>query len=271
MYGDFAGFLGGFIVLALVFFVLLAIINALFGGSSSYGNPGGGTSTVGDQQFQSLVNRYEKLTEEYIEKKQFKKAAYIQLKLLRNPYRAASILKQGYFYNEAAHIFLKNCKRKEEAAECYLLARSYSKAIRLYKELDMNEKVGDIYTKIKDTEKANFHYQIVADNYINSYRYVKAALLYRKKMNDTEAATEILLKGWQENRDAVNCANNFFANFKDKATLTKKLLDFKEENVHDKNEQNFLKVLALEHNKAEAPKEEIQEMAYEIISKHHKH
>jgi tetratricopeptide (TPR) repeat protein len=270
MYGNFAEFLLGFIILTVIFFVLSAIVNALFGNQYGDSNSVGGTSTVGDRQFQSLVQRYEKMTEEYIEKKQFKKAAYIQLKLLRNPYRAASILKQGYFYNEAGHIFLNKCRRKEEAAECFEMARSYTKAVRLYKELDMNEKVGDIYTKIKDTEKANFHYQIVVDNYTTNYRYVKAALLYRKKMNNPDAANEVLLQGWEENKDAVNCANNFFVSFKDKASLTKALHDFKEKKIHYDNEHNFLKVLALEHNKEIAPKEDIQEMAYEIISKNHK-
>ncbi|WP_298519449.1 hypothetical protein [uncultured Kordia sp.] len=266
--GDFPSFLFGIIILGIVFFVLSYMINSLFGETlSNRDGAGGRTSTIGDNQFNSLMQRYEKLTDEFIEKKQYKKAAYIQLKLLRNPYRAANILKEGHLYNEAAHIYLKKCHRKEDAAECYELARSYTKSIKLYKELEMNEKVGDIYSKIKDTEKAHHHYQIVVDDYVKNYQYVKASLMFRKKMDNIPAANELLLQGWTDNKDAVNCANNYFANFKDKERLQQELNEFKENRVSKANERNFLKALTYEYNKDIAPKEDVQKMAYELISK----
>ena len=267
--GDFPSFLGGLFVLALVFFALSHLINSLFSGRPPRGSVMGGTSTIGDNQFNSLMQRYEKLTEEFIAKKQYKKAAYIQLKLLRNPYRAANILKDGYFYNEAAHIYLKKCYRKEDAAACYELARSYTKSIKLYEELEMNEKVGDIYTKIKDAKNAHHHYQIVVDDYVKNYQYVKASLMYRKKMDNIPSANELLLKGWTDNKDAVNCANNYFANFEDKASLENALHEFNQKRVEKANEQNFLKALTYEYNKDIAPKEDVQKMAYELISKNH--
>ncbi|MGH1384152.1 hypothetical protein [Kordia sp.] len=270
MYGDFPGFLGGLIILALVFFALSYLINSLFGGAFPSGSGMGGTSTVGDRQFDTLMQRYEKLTDEFIEKKQYKKAAYIQLRLLRNSYRAASILKEGHLYNEAAHIYLKKCHLKQDAAECYEMGRSYTKSIKLYKELEMNEKVGDIYAKIDDKKNAHAHYQMVVDDYSKNYQYVKGSLVYRKKMDNVPSANELLLKGWNENKDAVNCANNYFANFKDKASLEKALTDFKNKKVYGDNERNFLKTLTYEYNKDIAPKEDIQLMAYELISKHHK-
>ncbi|MBC8756898.1 hypothetical protein H2O64_19650 [Kordia sp. YSTF-M3] len=261
-------FLFAFVILVVVFFVLATIVNSLFDDDSSPGSSsGGGATTVGDRQFQSLMDRYEKLCNDFIEKKQYKKAAYIQLKLLRNPHRAASILKGGHLYSEAANVYLRRCKDKHEAAECYELARSYTKSIKLYKELDMNEKVGDIYTKVKDTKKAHHHYQLVVDNYKNNDQYVKAALLYRKKMQNKEAANELLVKGWKDNKDAVNCANNLFANFKDKASLEKVLTNFGKQLVNGTNESNFLKVLKLEYNRDIAPKKKIEDIAYELISK----
>lgn len=269
--GNFPGFIMGLIILAVVFFVISRIINSLFGGAySNYnGGYGGGTSTVGSDQFQSLLQRYEKLTDEFIEKKQFKKAAYIQLKLLKNPYKAASILRQGHYYNEAAHIYLKKCHQKDLAAECYEEARSYTKAIKLYKELEMNEKVGDLYQKINDAKKAEEYYQMVVDDYVANNQFVKAALLYRKKMNKIEEANAVLLRGWEENRDAINCANNYFANFKDQSTLLKELIAFKQKRVQRNNEYQFLTVLTHEYSKTIAAKEEIQKMAYELISKNH--
>ncbi|MEM6722060.1 MAG: hypothetical protein AAF611_22215 [Bacteroidota bacterium] len=267
--GDFSNFLIGIIVLVLVLIGSIYLINSVFEGVNSGGNGASGTSTIGDQQFNTLVQYYEKLTDDFIAKKQYKKAAYIQLRLLQNPYRAANILKDGHLYNEAAHVFLKRCHRKEDAAECYELARSYTKSIKLYKELEMNEKVGDLYRKMDDTNKAHQHYQIVVDKYTNNYQYVKASLLYRKKMDNIPAANELLLKGWTDNKDAVNCANNYFANFKDKAALEKALQEFKAKRVDSKKERNFLKAIALEYNKDIAPKDDIQLIAYELISKNH--
>ncbi|EDP94881.1 hypothetical protein U8527_15105 [Kordia algicida OT-1] len=266
IYGSLMDFIWAFIILVVVFFVTSVLINALFDNSSK-GSFGGGSSTVGESQFQTLMNRYEKLCDDFIEKKQYKKAAYIQMKLLRNPYRAANILKEGHLYNEAARVYLKRCHSKEDAAECYEMARSYTKSIKLYSELEMNEKVGDIYTKLKDTKKAQHHYQIVVDDYKLNYQYVKAALICRKKMNDTNTANELLIKGWKDQKDPVNCANNFFANYNNQASLQTVLANFKKEMVNNRNEYNFLKVLKLEYNRDIAPKEDIQEMAYELISK----
>lgn len=269
IYGSLMDFIWAFIILVVVFFITSVLINSIFD-SNSQGSLGGGSSTVGESQFQTLMNRYEKLCDDFIEKKQYKKAAYIQLKLLRNPYRAANILKEGHLYNEAARVYLKRCDSKEDAAECYEMARSYTKSIKLYNELEMNEKVGDIYTKIKDTKKAQHHYQIVVDDYKLNYQYVKAALVYRKKMGDTNAANELLIKGWEDQKDPVNCANNFFANYNDQASLQRVLVNFKKEMVNNHNEHNFLKALKLEYNRDIAPKEDIQEMAYELISKNNK-
>lgn len=271
MEGDFLSFLIGFIILALVLFGFILLLNFLFEDRNPSGRSGmGGTSTIGDRQFDTLARYYEKLTDDFIAKKQYKKAAYVQLRLLQNPYRAATILKEGHLYNEAAHVYLKKCHRKVDAAECYELARSYTKSIKLYKELNMNEKVGDLYKKTDDKKKANHHYQIVVDDYSKNYQYVKASLLYRKKMDNVIAANELLLKGWNDNKDAVNCANNYFANFKDKTALEKELHDFKNKRTHKGNEDNFLIALTHEYNKDIAPKEDIQMMAYELISKHHK-
>lgn len=266
--GTFSDFLVAVIILVVIFLAVGLFISYLF--NKGLGNSGDSVSTIGDRQFQSLMDRYEKLCNEFIEKKQYKKAAYIQLKLLKNQYRAAAILKEGHLYNEAANVFLKRCKDKYQAAECYEMARSYTKSIKLYKELNLHEKVGDIYTKVNDTKNAQHQYQIVVDDYTKNDQYVKAALMYRKKMNKVNAANELLLTGWKDNKDAVNCANNFFANIKDKTELERGLTTFYKTLVNSGNEHHFTKVLKLEYNKESAPKKQIQDMAYELISRNNK-
>ena len=83
-------------------------------------------------------------------------------------------------------------------------------AIGLYKELNEYEKVGDLYMLQQKKETAFEYYQIVADDYIAHDKYVKASLLYKNKMENTESAQEFLLKGWRHQKDAFNCINNYF-------------------------------------------------------------
>lgn len=264
--GGFGDFLLALFIIIILFLGIGMFIGSMFKIEDGYSNNGSSTS-VGETQFQQLMDRYEKLCNDFIEKKQFKKAAYIQLKLLRNPYRAAYILDEANYHNDAALIYLKKCNDKQNAAESYEKARSYKKAIKLFKELEQHESVGDIYTKIKDTKNAHHHYQIVVDEYADNDQYVKASLIYRKKMNDKIAASKLLVKGWQENKDAVNCLNNHLMHFESKKALEEEINHFYKYEVNDENNLNFLKVLKTEFKKEIAPKEDIQNIAYELVSK----
>lgn len=265
---DISYFLSNGLITILIFLVIYFIIGGFFSaGFSGFGGRSGGSYGIGDQQFNSLMDKYEKLTEEYIEQKQYKKAAYIQLKLLKNPYRAAHILKEGGLYTEAAILFLKRCKDKEEAANCYELARSYTKAIQLLKELKQDERIGDIYVKMGDTEKANTHYQKVIDEYVANDQYVKASLIYRKKMMDKRTAKDLLISGWRQNKDAVNCLNNYFAHYDKEEWFGREMEKIYQKEVNFDNELNFLKVIGKEYKKRQTAKENIQDIAYEIISR----
>ncbi|MFY0629123.1 MAG: hypothetical protein JXR05_02010 [Flavobacteriaceae bacterium] len=262
--GDVAYFFKGFLFTLLLFAGIFFIISRMF---ERAGIASGESSIIGDKYFDALANRYEKLTNEYIEKKQYRKASYIQLKLLKNPYRAAGILKEGKLYNEAAIVFLKKCHNKEEAAECYELARSYNKAINLYKELDENEKIGDIYAKINDKKNAHTYYQMVIDDYVENDSYVKASLIYRKKMGDITSSRNLLLKGWRENLDPIRCLNNYFVQFENEKELEEKIHQVYKDDVNSNNELNFLDVIEIEYKKGNNSQDSIQNMAYKIISK----
>lgn len=264
--GGFGDFLLALFIIIILFIGVGMFIGSMFKTEDGYSSSGSSTS-VGETQFQQLMDRYEKLCNDFIEKKQFKKAAYIQLKLLRNPYRAAYILDEANYHNDAALIYLKKCNDKQNAAESYEKARSYKKAIKLFKELEQHESVGDIYTKTKDTKNAHHHYQIVVDEYADNDQYVKASLIYRKKMNDKVAASKLLVKGWRENKDAVNCLNNHLVHFESKKALEEEINHFYKYEVNNGNDLNFLKVLKTEFKKGIAPKEDIQNIAYELVSK----
>jgi Tfp pilus assembly protein PilF len=82
----------------------------------------------------------------------------------------------------------------------------------LYKELNEDEKVGDLYVILNDKVKANKYFEKVIENYKTNFQYVKASLVYKNKIGDCSQAQDLLMEGWRANKDAGKCLNNYFAN-----------------------------------------------------------
>lgn len=229
-------------------------------------NSSGGSAIFGDDAFQRLQQQYYKTAQSLVEQKDYSKAAFVYMKLLKNNHLAAETLENGKMYPEAASVYLKYLQNKEKAAECYEKGQMITDAIELYKELNQNEKVGDLYMTQQKTESAFHHYQIIADEYESGNKYVKASLIYKNKMNKTEPAQELLLKGWRSDRDSFNCINNYFGNITDKKLLLQSIQDIYENDTDDNNKSVFLTALKYELKKDEAITNSVTEMAYEIVS-----
>ncbi|EJL70031.1 tetratricopeptide repeat protein [Chryseobacterium populi] len=257
-----------FIVIAAIVFLVITVLKDKERNEKNSGRSnarGGGNFYLETSLFDKIRNKYEELAQKYIEEQDYKKAAKVYINLLQDHYRGAITLEDGGFYNEAAVIYLKKLKNKPEAAACYEKAKQYKKAIDLYKELEQKEKVGDLYKEINDIKNANVYYQMVADDYTGNDQMVKASLVYRKKMEMPGEAQKILKKGWDENKDAFNCLNNYFANIFEMKTLEKEIKNLYEETTPDQ------KIIYLEAMKYEFKKDpELQpvarNIAYEIIA-----
>jgi len=185
--------------------------------------------------------------------------------LLNDNYRGAKTLEDGGLYNEAAVIYLKKLKNKSEAASCFEKAKQYQKSIELYKELEQKEKVGDLYMQINDTKNANSYYQMVVDDYVNNDQMVKASLIYRKKMDVPEEAQKILLQGWEQNKDAFNCLNNYFVNINNVDNLNYTIQDLYLKTPSDKK-LIYLEAMKHEFKKDLKLQETTRNIAYEIIA-----
>ncbi|PWN65027.1 hypothetical protein C1631_020675 [Chryseobacterium phosphatilyticum] len=261
---------GTLIIFLIVAFIILMVIAALKDKEQNQRNSGrraggGGNFYLETSLFDKIRSKYEELAEKYIAEKEYKKAAKVYMNLLQDHYRGAKTLEDGGFYNEAAVVYLKKLKNKSDAANCYEKAKQYKKAIELYKEMEQKEKVGDLYKEINELENAHTYYQIVADDYISNNQMVKASLLYRKKMENTEEAQKVLLKGWEENKDAFNCLNNYFANISDVKELETQIRD-----LYQKTPL-FKKLIYLDAMKYEFKKDPklqavTRNIAYEIIA-----
>ena len=237
---------------------------SLFGNSSS-GASGPGT-VFGMDAYQKLQQQYNDTAREMIRQQQYEKAAFVYMKLLKNYPAAAKTLEDGKLYAQAASIHLKYLQNKHKAAECYEKGQMISDAISLYKELNDNEKVGDLYTGQQKHKEAFEHYHIVADEHIAADRYVKAALLYRNKMNATAPAQGLLLKGWRTNKDAFNCLNNYFQNIKEPELLLQAIENVYAKDTDINNQAVFLTALKHEHKKDPLLANRTAEIAYEIVA-----
>lgn len=253
------------VVLVIIFFVVIALENKEKTGNSSGKKGSGGNFYLENSLFDRIRNKYEELAEKYIAEKDYTRAAKVYMNLLNDNYRGAKTLEDGGLYNEAAVIYLKKLKNRSEAASCFEKAKQYQKSIELYKELEQKEKVGDLYMQINDTKNAHSYYQMVVDDYVNNDQMVKASLIYRKKMDVPEEAQKILLQGWEENKDAFNCLNNYFVNINNVDNLNYTIQNLYLKTPSDKK-LIYLEAMKHEFKKDSKLQETTRNIAYEIIA-----
>ncbi|WP_312287698.1 hypothetical protein [Chryseobacterium gleum] len=261
------GTLGIFLIVA---FIILLVITSLKDKEQNKRNAAGrkgsgGSFYLENSLFDRIRSKYEELAEKYIAENDYKKAAKVYMNLLQDNYRGAKTLENGGFYNEAAVVYLKKLHNKSDAAACYEKAKQYKKAIDLYKEMEQKEKVGDLYKEINDLKNAHYYYQIVADDYTGNNQMVKASLVYRKKMEKPEEAQKVLLKGWEEDKDAFNCLNNYFANIVDIKRLESEIQHLYEK-VPAHKKITYLDAMKYEFKKDPKLNMVTRNIAYEIIS-----
>ncbi len=253
------------IVAAITFFVVIALKNKEKSGNAPGKKANGGNLHLENSLFDRIRNKYEELAEKYIAEKDYTRAAKVYMNLLNDNYRGAKTLEDGGMYNEAAVVYLKKLRNKSEAASCFEKAKQYQKSIELYRELEQKEKVGDLYRLMNDAQNADSYYQMVVDDYVSSSQMVKASLIYRKKMNIPEEAQKILLQGWEENKDAFNCLNNYFVNVSDVDVLKHKIQTLYQETPSEKK-LIYLEAMKHEFKENSELHETVRNIAYEIIA-----
>jgi len=261
---------GTLVIFLIVAFIILLVITSLKDKERNERNAGkrgsgSGSFYLENSLFDRIRSKYEELAEKYIAENEYKKAAKVYMNLLQDNYRGAKTLEEGGFYNEAAVVYLKKLKNKSDAAACYEKAKQYKKAIDLYKEMEQKEKVGDLYKEINDLKNAHTYYQMVADDYTVNNQMVKASLVYRKKMEKTDEAQKVLLKGWEEDKDPFNCLNNYFANIFDMEKLGSEI-----QNLYEKTpaHKKLIYLDAMKHEFKKSPELQTttRNIAYQIIS-----
>jgi hypothetical protein len=228
----------------------------------------GNTWYLGNNEYQSLRTKYLAAAQREIEKKDYKKAAYIYAHLLADFSSAANVLEQGKYYREAAALYKDHLKNKESAAQCLERGGLTLDAIELYKEMDREEKVGDLYKSIGQTENAAKHYEIYIGKKLDSTDYIDAARVVDAKLENPQRAKDILLDGWKDYKNAENCLKNYFdieAREDNAPNAVKKIYN---NHTDEDKKSSFLNVL--EHVNKQHPDGQLlnasRDIAFEIVS-----
>ncbi len=235
------------------------------GGIIGSGTSGGGALMPQDT-YMTLHQQYTETARQLIQKGDYQKAAFVYMKLLKNPFLAAQSLEDGKYYQEAATVYLKHAQNKAKAADCYEKGNMLHNAIELHKELNNNEKVGDLYLNIGKRKDANLYFEKVVDDYKMNFQYLKASLIYKNKMKNPEGSQSLLLEGWRKKSDSFNCINNYFNNIEDLKILKGAINEIYDNDVNDTNREVFLQAIRHEYQKNNELSEDLKEIAYELIA-----
>lgn len=227
---------------------------------------GGGSIRLGRSYIDRLNQEYRNTAHTLIKNKEYQQAAFVYLKLLKDYFSGADTLEKGGFYAEAASIYLKYLNNKVKAAECYEKGQMPLQAIELYKELQRDEKVGDLYLSIGKKEEARPWFQKVVQQYIRNHQYIKAASIIRDKLEEPGEAQTALLEGWRRDKDAVNCLNWYFSMIEDQHRHMREIQVLYDTETTAQNQEKYLQVLKQQFDRYDSSQETIRDIAYAIVA-----
>lgn len=265
--GDFVFLLFTSIGFSLLLYYLLKKVSNSDGFSSFWSNSNGSGSSVllHSSVFNQIEQKYRNLAQEYIKQKEYKKAAHVYMKLLKDNYEAAEVLYGGGLYMEAATVNLKYLKNENKAAICFEKAKAYKEALNLYLKLDEHEKVGDMYVQLNEVNKAKIAYYRKKDQLIASGQYLDASKLSRTKLKLPNEAQRILLEGWDKNIEAKECLHAYFQNLDQDSDLETEMQTIYETKTND-SKVKFLQVIKNQFGKNASVNKKIRNISYEIVS-----
>lgn len=250
----------------LLFYVLKRLANSEFNTITKNRNGPESNVLLQSSVFNKIEQKYRTLAQEYVDQKEYKKAANVYMKLLKDNYSAANVLYNGELYLEAATIHLKYLKNESKAAECFEKGKAYKDALHLYLKLNNHEKVGDMYRNMNDVVEAKKAYYKEVDTSIASGQYIKASQLLRSKIKTPKEAQKLLLEGWDKNIQKKECLTAYFQNLSTKKPLDTEIQSIYETKTNPFNKEAFFEVLKTQFGKNKEANKTIRAISYEIVS-----
>lgn len=160
---------------------------------------------MAEEMRRTLREKYLALADRECRLGRFRRAAYIHAELLGDLAAAAAVLKQGGHWSEAAVIYRDHLRLHVEAAACFVEARAFDEAIKIYREKNEFEKLADLYARLGDPVGESEALHEWVNQLIQAGSTVMAADLLLVRLQDRTAALRLLENSWPSSPQARLC------------------------------------------------------------------
>lgn len=176
-------------------------LGGLFGGGGGGGGGGDGWLLPPDLQGE-LLRKYRELAEREIRLSRHRRAAFIYGHLVGDHDAAATALRQGQHFAEAAAVF-ERIGRTAEAAACYESAGRFEKAAELYRGAKLFEPLAELYERLEQPDDAAlaWNWAVTAAN--DRGDTVHAAELLETRLHAPGEAFALLKRTWSQPRPSA--------------------------------------------------------------------
>jgi tetratricopeptide (TPR) repeat protein len=172
----------------------------------------GGTPGVwlgGHDLLTELTQEYRKVAEKAIRNSDYRRAAFIYGRLLRDYRIAAHALLRGSLHHDAAVLLLAKLDDRRGAARAFEAAGEFDRAVELYRQMGEHVTAGDLLRRIGEEDAALAEYRRAADRLAASGAgHLAAGELLLSKTGRTDLALAHFEAGWARRPDgnAIPCA-----------------------------------------------------------------
>jgi tetratricopeptide (TPR) repeat protein len=151
-----------------------------------------------------LINEYRKAAEQAALRGDYRRAAFIYGKLLRDFRMAASTLLRGGLPHDAAILYLKKVGDTLAAAQAFEAAGEIDRALQLYRGRGDHILAGDLLRRAGEEEAALAEYQLAAQKLVESHQdYHSAGELLLTRAGRLDLALPYFRAGWDRRSGAT--------------------------------------------------------------------
>jgi tetratricopeptide (TPR) repeat protein len=159
---------------------------------------GGRTVWFGGGDVQALLGaEYRKAAQEAVRRGDYRRAAFIYGKLLRDYRTAANVLSHGGLHHDAAILYLDKLADSLAAARSFEAAGEFDRALELYRQREEHLLAADLLRKMGEEEAALEEYKQAADKLVRkNENYLAAGELMLERAGRIDLAMAYLHRGW---------------------------------------------------------------------------
>lgn len=160
---------------------------------------------------QELRKNYLRLAEHERQLGRHRRAAYIHAELLGDLQAAARVLIEGKYWREAALLYRDHLHNPMEAARCFAEGRMIPDAVEIYRKQKEFEKLGLLYLKIGEEEKAGSVFREWVEQLKSAQKWIEASTVLINRLSARDEALGLLESAWPEHADSRRCIEKCLA------------------------------------------------------------